>query len=480
LVDVSTGAAQDAVSVRARISEPGVANGRHRISRARLSRQTMGFLALEWVGGVVAGVGAALYMSVVSWLAVGVSLATWSCATYCSSVATGVKTRGQLVRQRLASGLWTCCAVAVGAVTLVMQPATARDCLLVVAASTTMATLVLLLWLPRRREHRVLLVGESAHVAALSQQIHEAPTLEVAGACVVRTRRAIPVRSPSRVPTTFALSEVPELVQQVKADCVLVAPGPAIESDDVRRLAWSLENGPVSLHLAWGFDWVAPHRAKVGRLGPNAVLDLQPTRRSAAARIVKSMIDRTLGLVLLVVTSPLMAVMWLAVRLESRGPGFFTQTRVGLAGKPFTMYKMRTMCLDAEAKKDALRDLNDVDHTLFKIRSDPRVTRVGALLRRTSLDELPQLLNVVRGEMSLIGPRPALQSEVAHYDIDARRRMAVKPGMTGLWQVSGRSDLTWDESIRLDLHYADNWRLVDDVLIAARTVNAVARARGAY
>jgi lipopolysaccharide/colanic/teichoic acid biosynthesis glycosyltransferase len=144
------------------------------------------------------------------------------------------------------------------------------------------------------------------------------------------------------------------------------------------------------------------------------------------------------------------------------------------------MYKVRTMSVDAEERRTSLEDQNEVDQTLFKMREDPRITRVGKVLRRTSLDELPQLVNVVRGQMSLVGPRPALPGEVATYDAFTRRRLAVKPGITGLWQVSGRSDLTWEESIRLDLHYVDNWRLVDDLVIAAKTVNAVTQARGAY
>jgi lipopolysaccharide/colanic/teichoic acid biosynthesis glycosyltransferase len=144
------------------------------------------------------------------------------------------------------------------------------------------------------------------------------------------------------------------------------------------------------------------------------------------------------------------------------------------------MYKLRSMHRDAESALDALLGDNESDGTLFKIRRDPRVTRVGYWLRRSSLDELPQLLNVLRGDMSLVGPRPALPSEVATYDDVERRRLAVKPGITGLWQVSGRSDLSWDESVRLDLYYADNWRLLDDLSIAARTVRAVTRARGAY
>jgi lipopolysaccharide/colanic/teichoic acid biosynthesis glycosyltransferase len=168
------------------------------------------------------------------------------------------------------------------------------------------------------------------------------------------------------------------------------------------------------------------------------------------------------------------------VRLDSEGPGVFVQTRVGVGGRTFRMFKLRSMHCNAEAALDALLADNESDGALFKIRRDPRVTRVGYWLRRSSLDELPQLFNVLRGEMSLVGPRPALPSEVATYDETARRRLVVKPGITGLWQVSGRADLLWDESLRLDLYYADNWRLVDDFSIAARTLRAVTQARGAY
>ena len=203
-------------------------------------------------------------------------------------------------------------------------------------------------------------------------------------------------------------------------------------------------------------------------------------RAGVATRVGKTALDRVGALVLLVLTSPVLLVMWAAVRLDSRGPGLFVQTRVGRDGVPFRMFKMRSMHTDAEARLAELVAENEMDGTLFKIRRDPRVTRVGYLLRRSSLDELPQLWNVLRGEMSLIGPRPALPAEVATYEPAELRRLAVLPGITGLWQVSGRSDLTWDEAVRLDLYYADNWRILDDLAIAARTVVAVTQARGAY
>jgi lipopolysaccharide/colanic/teichoic acid biosynthesis glycosyltransferase len=196
--------------------------------------------------------------------------------------------------------------------------------------------------------------------------------------------------------------------------------------------------------------------------------------------VVKWTFDRLVGLVLLALVAPVLVVLALLIRADSPGPALFRQTRVGKDGRHFTLYKLRTMRSDAEAVRALLVDEDEGNGRLFKIHDDPRITRVGRLLRRASLDELPQLLNVVRGEMSLVGPRPALPEEVAEYDADERRRLAVRPGITGLWQVSGRSDLDWERSVDLDLHYTDNHRLVDDALIGVRTVGAVVGARGAY
>jgi lipopolysaccharide/colanic/teichoic acid biosynthesis glycosyltransferase len=170
----------------------------------------------------------------------------------------------------------------------------------------------------------------------------------------------------------------------------------------------------------------------------------------------------------------------LAVKVTSPGPVLFRQTRVGAGGRTFTMYKFRSMVEDAEDRKEAVAHLDEGDGVLFKVHADPRVTRVGGFIRRFSLDELPQLLNVVRGDMSLVGPRPPLPEEVERYDDDATRRLRVRPGMTGLWQVSGRSDLSWEESVMLDLRYVDNWSLALDAVILWRTARAVLRPQGAY
>jgi exopolysaccharide biosynthesis polyprenyl glycosylphosphotransferase len=196
--------------------------------------------------------------------------------------------------------------------------------------------------------------------------------------------------------------------------------------------------------------------------------------------LVKTVFDRVASAFLLVLASPLLGLIALAIRLESPGPVFFRQVRVGVAGERFTMFKFRSMVWDAEEQRSLLADLDEGNGILFKIRNDPRVTRVGSVIRRFSLDELPQLINVLRGDMSLVGPRPPLPEEVAGYDDDAVRRLRVRPGMTGLWQVSGRSDLSWEESLRLDLRYVDNWSMALDLSILWRTWRAVVQGSGAY
>ncbi len=273
-------------------------------------------------------------------------------------------------------------------------------------------------------------------------------------------------------------SQLGDLVDDTHAELVLVAPGAT--GKQLREAAWQLEERPVRLAVIGPLDSVAPHRLTTGSFAGTTLMHVAPSRPSAVTRAMKSGLDKCAGVALLVAAAPVLAVLAVLIRLDSPGAAMFRQTRVGEHGRLFTIYKLRTMTDDAEARRAELVAENEVDGHLFKIRSDPRVTRIGKFLRRSSLDELPQLLNVVKGDMSIIGPRPALPDEVAEYDAATRRRLAVKPGITGLWQVSGRSDLPYDEAVRLDLHYADNWRLSDDAVIVLRTARAVVASRGAY
>jgi lipopolysaccharide/colanic/teichoic acid biosynthesis glycosyltransferase len=203
-------------------------------------------------------------------------------------------------------------------------------------------------------------------------------------------------------------------------------------------------------------------------------------QRETVAPVLKGLFDKIVATVALIVFGPVLALITLAIALNDGGPALFTQTRVGRGGQPFTVLKFRTMVPDAELRKEALLAQNEGDGLLFKLRQDPRITAVGRFLRRTSLDELPQLLNVMLGDMSLVGPRPALPVEVAQYSDNVARRLEVKPGMTGLWQIGGRSDLSHEDAVRLDLRYVDCWTLALDLRILWKTGAAVANGRGAY
>jgi len=203
-------------------------------------------------------------------------------------------------------------------------------------------------------------------------------------------------------------------------------------------------------------------------------------QRQTVVLLIKSLFDKIIATAAVIALSPILALVTLAIVLNDGGPALFTQTRVGKDGQPFTMLKFRTMVPDAELRKETLLALNESDGLLFKMRKDPRITTIGSFLRRTSLDELPQLLNVMLGEMSLVGPRPALPVETALYSDELYRRLEVKPGMTGLWQISGRSDLSYEDAVRLDLRYVENWTLGLDLQILWKTAAAVANGRGAY
>jgi exopolysaccharide biosynthesis polyprenyl glycosylphosphotransferase len=260
----------------------------------------------------------------------------------------------------------------------------------------------------------------------------------------------------------------------------VVAGAGGLAGADLRRLAWSLEGTGCRLAAALPATDVAGHRLRLGALGGASVAIIREPVLGGALRVLKEVVERTAALLLGLLLSPLLVALALAVRLSGTGPVLFRQTRVGLRGRPFTILKFRTMRAGAEAEQIDVLHLNEQHGPLFKIREDPRITRVGRWLRRSSLDELPQLWNVVNGTMSLVGPRPPLPWEVASYEPDAFRRLLVKPGMTGLWQVSGRSDLPWEEALQLDLFYVDNWSPILDAGIVARTFSAVILGRGAY
>lgn len=285
--------------------------------------------------------------------------------------------------------------------------------------------------------------------------------------------------SRARVHVVANLDEVASAARAMDVDTVVVA-GPQPDPHFVKNLAWKLEGTRADLVLASRLADVAGPRIHFRPVEGLPLVHVELPQYEGGKHVVKRVLDLSVSLVALILLSPVFLAIAIIVRLDSDGPAIFSQLRVGRNGESFRMYKFRSMGVDAEAQLDSLSALNEGSGALFKLRSDPRVTKVGRVLRKYSLDELPQLFNIIRGDMSLVGPRPPLGSEVEEYVGAVHRRLFIKPGLTGMWQVNGRSDLDWEESVRLDLYYVENWSLTGDLLILWRTVRVVLAPRGAY
>jgi exopolysaccharide biosynthesis polyprenyl glycosylphosphotransferase len=326
---------------------------------------------------------------------------------------------------------------------------------------------------------RVLVVGRNDQVTTLRRHLEERNTdgYVVVASCLPRGD-AFEEPEPERLGR--AEMDILKAVDQWDVEVVAVAADPELAGHSLRKLSWALEQRGVDLIVSPGIVEVAGPRISIRPVAGLSLLHLERPSVSGGPHVLKSVFDRVVGCLLLLGLSPVLLVAGILVKLTSRGPVLFRQTRVGRGGKQFKMLKFRTMVVDAEKRQAELHALNQGNGILFKMRDDPRITKIGKYLRRFSVDELPQLVNVLRGDMSLVGPRPPLPAEVAQYQIDDARRMLVKPGLTGLWQVSGRSDLTWEESMRLDLRYADNWSIALDLLILWKTARAVLGSDGAY
>jgi exopolysaccharide biosynthesis polyprenyl glycosylphosphotransferase len=324
---------------------------------------------------------------------------------------------------------------------------------------------------------KVVAVGHAASVAELVQLFRRERHhgMDVVAACLPG---GAPGELVGEVPVSGDLSDVPIVVDQCRADTVAVLACPEMDGQALRRLAWRLERTHTELVVAPALMDVAGPRTMIRPVAGLPLLHVEHPELTGARQLVKNVFDRLVAALLLVLLAPVLAGLAVAVRVTSPGPSLFRQIRVGRDGQVFTIVKFRTMRRGSEQQKITL--VSDRDGLLFKLRNDPRVTPLGTLMRRHSLDELPQLINVVLGHMSLVGPRPPLPEEVARYGDDVRRRLLVRPGLTGLWQVSGRSDLSWEESVRLDLRYVENWSLTLDLQILWKTWSAVARGQGAY
>jgi exopolysaccharide biosynthesis polyprenyl glycosylphosphotransferase len=331
-----------------------------------------------------------------------------------------------------------------------------------------------------RLRRRALIVGADPSGVALANAVARAPWegLDLVGYVSTGADDAADP-PPGDIPLVGSAEELRELAVSLAVSDVLVAPSVGANGR-LNTIVCALDGVPVELRVAPGVDGFLTTRLSIQPLGDRALLAIERGELRPLARVAKRAIDLVLGAVLLLFAIPIVGIAALAVRLESPGPVFFAQPRVGLRGRRFRIWKLRTMVDGADQRRPDLEGQNEGGELLFKIRDDPRVTRVGRFLRRSSIDELPQLVNVLLGQMSLIGPRPPLPDEVERYDETLGRRLLVHPGITGLWQVSGRSELSFEDYLRYDLLYVQNWSLALDLYIAAKTLPAILSRRGAY
>lgn len=323
---------------------------------------------------------------------------------------------------------------------------------------------------------RTLIVGTNDEAAHL-QQLMARPTLGYEAIGFVATGRGDTATAPGAV--MGGVGDLREVIRDSGADCVFVA-STALEVDEMRHVAKAVRLEGVEVRVTATLPQVLSSRVTAQPLGGLMSLSLRPVRLTGTQAAAKRVFDVVMSSAALLVLLPLWALIAASISATSSGPVLFRQRRVGQRGRPFTILKFRTMQTDAEQRLEGLRERNEADGPLFKLRDDPRVTRVGRWLRKWSLDEVPQLINVVRGDMSLVGPRPPLPEEVRAYEDWQFDRLEVQPGITGLWQVSGRSDLSFDEYVRLDLFYIENWSLAYDLFIVAKTVPQLFAHRGAY
>ncbi|MFF0480722.1 sugar transferase [Streptomyces sp. NPDC004435] len=355
-----------------------------------------------------------------------------------------------------------------------------------IALVTMTARYLLRLWLHRQRKEGrclrpVLAAGSADTLRDLITRTRKFPHLGWRVEAVCTTDGTGPDGDHlDGVPVVGPLADVSNHVRRDGYRVVAVTPDPHWSPDRLRRLAWNLEGSDAEMVVAPVLMEVAGPRLHVDAVLGIPLLRVSMPAFTGGRRAVKEVVDRLGAAVLLVLFAPLMLLVALLVLADSRGGAFYRQRRVGKDGREFTILKYRTMVADADRARSGLAGLNEGAGPLFKLRRDPRVTRVGAVLRRYSVDELPQLLNVLAGSMSLVGPRPPLPEESAAYGPDIRRRLLVKPGLTGLWQISGRSDLSWEETVRLDLRYVEDWSLALDTVILWKTLRAVLHGQGAY
>lgn len=336
-----------------------------------------------------------------------------------------------------------------------------------------------------RSTMKVLIVGGRQTAEHLARSLRRQPLAGYEPVGIYLPGSAGSERMPDdlQLPVVGRDSDASQIIRDIAAfspDAVALSGGAQLPPQTIRSLGWALADLDIRLIMVPALTDIAGPRIHTQPVAGLPLIHVSTPTLEKGQRLLKRGFDLVGAATLVAILSPVFLAVAIAVRLDSPGPIFFHQNRVGTAGTTFRMLKFRSMVADAEKQLDQLRPSDEGNGVLFKMKHDPRVTRVGGFIRRFSLDELPQLFNVLAGSMSLVGPRPPLPSEVEMYDAHAHRRLLVRPGMTGLWQVSGRSLLSWDDTVRLDLYYVENWSFLGDATILVRTVRAVFRRHGAF
>lgn len=336
-----------------------------------------------------------------------------------------------------------------------------------------------------RNMSRLLLLGGPGAVAHLASSLYSAK-----GAGYLPVAAYMPgVQSSAEIEPVSGLRvlgnradthSIVSAIEACGADAVAVSAGVQLHPQTLRHLGWELASRNIGLIMAPALTDIAGPRIHTQQVAGLPLIHVTTPTLEGGQRVAKRLFDVTVAGIIILFASPAMLAVATLIRLDGKGPVLFRQERVGMEGNRFLMLKFRSMVVDAEARLVELEQRNEGSGPLFKMKNDPRITRIGRVLRRFSIDELPQLFNVLGGSMSLVGPRPPLAREVEAYEHEVRRRLLVKPGLTGLWQVSGRSNLSWQDSVRLDLYYVENWSLAGDLVIILRTVRAVFGSAGAY
>lgn len=428
-----------------------------------------------------------------AWLSVALAIVWWVMLGAWNSRQTRILGSGPDEYKRVAAAsLWLFGLVAI--VSYVLRVDTARG-YVGVALPVGLLGLLMGRWLIRQHLNinrqrgdsmsRLLLLGGPSAVAHLAASLHRARHagyLPIA-AYIPRSDEHLDIEPESGLPVLGNKADAKAIIAAIEmcgADAVAVSAGVQLHPQTLRHLGWELASRNVGLIMAPALTDIAGPRIHTQQVAGLPLIHVTTPTLEGGQRVAKRLFDVVVSGLLVLAVSPLMALIAILIKFDSRGPVLFRQNRVGIQGKQFGMLKFRSMVVDAEDRLADLTEQNEGHGVLFKMKNDPRVTRIGSFIRKYSLDELPQLFNILAGSMSLVGPRPPLPREVEAYEHDVRRRLLVKPGLTGLWQVSGRSNLSWQDSVRLDLYYVENWSLAGDLIIILRTVRAVFHSTGAY